>query len=193
MRALPFLLLVAACGGTIQTTTDAGTDAGTSSDAGTSPDATLLGDASTDPLATFCQGDKPKMEENGTSNPVLSVKGKAIIMNCCNAAAVTIATGQHAALYNMLWRQYGAGPSPVVLGGKETTVELALGCDPSTTTCTSGNSVERYTEGFTGTITYTYAPPGMKVSYCVEVKETPSAPHGIVHSLRMWLPNVDSP
>jgi hypothetical protein len=119
------------------------------------------------------------------------VKGKAIVMNCCNAAAVTISTGQHAALFNLRWQQFGAGPSPVALGTKETNVELALGCDPSTTTCTDGNSVEYFNDGFSGTITYEFVKPAMKVGYCVEVKET--KPHVMIHSLRMWLPNVDSP
>lgn len=195
MRALSFAFLAAvaavACGGSVQTTSDAGADAG--ADATPLVDATPVTDASGDPLAAFCQGTAPKMEENGKVNPVLSVKGKSIVMNCCNSAAVSIATGQHAALFNLVWREYGAGPSPIVLGVKETTAELALGCDPSTTTCTNGNSVDRYTEGFTGTITYEYAPTGGKTSYCVEVKEPPNAPHPVVHSLRMWLPNVDSP
>ena len=188
MRTLPFLLLLAAaaCGGSVQTTPDASPDA-------SGADASPLVDASSDPLAQFCQGTAPKMEENGTVNPVMSVKGKSIVMNCCNSATVSVATGQHAALYNLVWRQYGAGPSPVVLGAKDATVELALGCDPSTATCTSGNSVERYTEGFSGTITYEYAKTGVKTSYCLEVKEPPSAPHAVVHSLRMWLPSVDSP
>lgn len=183
MRYLSFLVLLSACGGSVATVVDAGaTDAATTVDTGTAPDAGL---------SAFCSGDKPKMEENGKDNPVISVKGKAIVMNCCNAAGVSISTSQHAAIFNLRWQQYGAGPSPVVLGAKTTSVELALGCDPTTTTCTDGNSVEYFDDGFSGTITYEYVKPNMKVGYCVEVKET--KPHVLIHSLRMWLPNVDSP
>lgn len=57
----------------------------------------------------------------------------------------------------------------------------------------SATSVDRYTEGFAGTIRYDHVASKLKVSYCLAVSEPPNAPHGVVHSLRMWLPNVDSP
>lgn len=181
MRTFALLVLLTACGGSIATTTDAGVDSATPTD------------ASTGSLASFCQGTTPKMQENGKDNPILQVTGKGIIMNCCNAAAVTIATAQHAALFHLRWQQYGAGPSPVVLGSKQVSVELDLGCDPTTTTCSSSTAVDRYVDGFSGTIEYAYAPSGMTVSYCVEVQEPPSSPHGLLHSVRLYLPNVVSP
>ncbi|CAN5711622.1 hypothetical protein BH09MYX1_BH09MYX1_02370 [soil metagenome] len=78
-----------------------------------------------------------------------------------------------------------------MLGSKATTVEFALGCDPSATTCTDGNSVEYFNDGFSGMITSEFVKPAMKVGYCVELKET--KPHALIHSMRLWLPNVDSP
>jgi len=186
MRTTACLLLLTACGGSVASSADAGPDAAPK-------DAGSQADASIDPLGTFCQGNVAKIEENGADNPVLGVKGKAIVMNCCNAAAVTIATAHHNALYTLRWQQYGAGPSPFVLGAKETGVVLALGCDPTTSTCTPASSVELFTQGFAGTIAYQQMPSSMKVSYCVTVSETPNEPHTVVHSLRLYLPNVDSP
>ena len=192
MRKVGFLLLLSACGGSIATT-DAGTgaDAGAQNDSAAPVDGGVVVDSG--PPSSFCQGDTPKMLENGKDNPVMKVSGKAIIMNCCNAAAVTFSTAQHAALYTLRWQQFGAGPSPVVLGNKDTNVELDLGCDPTTTTCTSGNSVEHFTQGFSGTIKYQFVNSKMLVTYCVSVTETPSEPHTLVHSAQIYLPNVDSP
>lgn len=186
MRSVVALLLLTACGGSIASTTDAGTDAAAPKDASSPVDGG-------DPLASFCQGDSPKMLENDKDNPIIKVSGKAIVMNCCNAAAVTLSTAQHAALYTLRWQQFGAGPSPVVLGTKETNAELDLGCDSTTTTCTSGNSVEHFTQGFTGTIKYEYVGSSMRVSYCIAVTETPTEPHTIVHSVKLYVPNLDSP
>ena len=182
------MVLLTACGGSVASASDGG-----STDGAAPSDASSKTDAPTDPLKTFCQGGAAKLEENGKDNPVFSVKGKAIYLNCCNAAAVTINASQHAEIYTLRWQQYGGGPSPVVLGGMDTNVVLALGCDPTTTSCTSGNSVELYTQGFVGTITYQQMASSMRVSYCVAVSETASDPHTIVHSLRLYLPNVDSP
>lgn len=193
MRTIACLVFLTACGGSVASSQDAGSDSSGATDGAAPSDSGSKTDAPTDPLGTFCQGGAAKLEENGKDNPVFSVKGKAIYLNCCNAAAVTIATGQHAALYTLRWQQYGGGPSPVVLGGMDTNVVLALGCDPTTTSCTSGNSVELYTQGFVGTITYQQMASSMRVSYCVAVSETPSDPHAIVHSLRLYVPNVDSP
>jgi hypothetical protein len=176
------LVVVAACGGTISTT-DGGTDAST--------DATSPLDAS-----AFCTGSSPKLVINGADVPIMNTTGKAIILNCCDAAELTLATSAYQALLNLMWRApAGPGATTIDLASPPQgfTIELDLGCDPSTTSCATASPEERYTDGFSGTIQYATGNGPMSVSYCVQVAESPTQPHGTIHSMMLYAPSVPSP
>jgi hypothetical protein len=178
VRALPFafFVLFAACGVT--------KDTGTASDGSIPPfDA-----------GAFCTGTSPKTMVNGADVPVMNASGKAIILNCCDSAELTLATAAYQALMYVMWRVPASTNGSVDLSNlpQGSSIEMDLGCDPATTSCASASPEERYTDGFSGTIQWQYGSSGMSVSYCLQVTESPSQPHSVIHSMALYAPNVAS-
>ncbi len=192
MRKLSFPALallvasIAACGGTI-TSSDGGTDgAADSSDAAPPPfDA-----------GAFCTGSAPRLMINGAEVPVMSATGKAINLNCCTSAELTLATAAYQALMNIMWRTPAlAGAATIDLASPPQgfSIEMDLGCDPAITSCATASPEERYTDGFSGTVQYGTGNGPMSVSYCLQVAESPSQPHPVIHSMMLYAPSVASP
>jgi hypothetical protein len=191
---------VVACGGIATTDSDAGGgDAAT--DAGASKDATGGGDGALPPpdasfdAGSFCTGSAPRAMINGVEVPVASATGKAIVLNCCDSAELTVATAAYQALFDLLWRAPAAGSATIDLANPPQgfSIELDLGCDPATTSCATANPEERYVDGFSGTLQYGWSGSGMTASYCVQVDQSPSQPHALIHSMLLYAPNVSSP
>ena len=185
--------LLASCGGTI-TNADGGADA-SPSDGSAPKDAS---DAATPPFdaGTFCSGTSPKLQINGADATILNATGKAIILNCCDSAELTLATGQFQALLNIMWRNPAGGASAIDLANPPSGfgIEMDLGCDPSTQSCATASPEERYfNEGFSGTIQYTTGSGGLNVSYCLRVAESASQPHSTIHTMALYAPNIASP
>lgn len=169
-----------ACGGTI-----------TSGDAG--PDAAAPPDASPPDAGSFCSGSAPRLVINGSEVQVVSATGKAIILNCCDSAELTLATSAYQALLDVMWRNPASTNGATIdLASAPSgfAIEMDLGCDPSTTSCANGSPEERYTDGFTGTLDYTTGSGGLTTTYCIQVAESPSQPHSIIHSMQLYAPNV---
>ncbi len=143
----------------------------------------------------FCTGTSPKMIVNGADVPVMNASGKAIILNCCDSAELTLATAAYQALMYVMWRVPASTNGSVDLSNlpQGSSIEMDLGCDPSTTSCATASPEERYTDGFSGTIQWQYGGSGMTVSYCLQVTESPSQPHSVIHSMALYAPNVASP
>lgn len=189
-------LLAVACGGTINDQ-----DSGTNADAGGS-DASTTKDAAASDVTTppfdaggFCSGTTPKLQINGSDATILGAKGKAIILNCCQAAELSLATAQFQAMMNIMWRAPATSTATIDLanppGGFG--IEMDLGCDPATTSCANASPEERYfNEGFSGTIQYATG-NNLKVSYCLQITESPSQPHAVIHSMALYAPDIDSP
>ncbi len=186
-----------ACGGNISSTdggADAAADGSVYKDAGgdaISADAPPPFDA-----GAFCSGPSPRLTINGADVSIIQSTGKAIIMNCCDSAELTLATSSYQALMNILWRaQAGVGNQTIDLANPPQgfSIEMDLGCDPSTTSCATANPEERYTSGFSGTLSYGYGTGGLTVSYCLTVAESPAQPHAVIHSMMLYAPNVLSP
>lgn len=154
------------------------------------------GPAPIDPA--FCSGTNARMSINGEDVPILDIKGKAIAMNCCDSGMVTIATGRFQALFHLLWRIAGGSQTqPVDVGtltqASGSSLELDLGCDPTTTSCSNASAVDRFETGFTGTIAYTPTSTGMDTSYCLSVAEPAATPHLVLHTVQIYVPNLASP
>ena len=186
------LCLLASCGGTI-TNADGGTDA-SPSDSSTTKDAS---DATTPPFdaGAFCTGNSPKLVINGQDATIAQASGKAIILNCCQSAELTLATGQFQALMNIMWRAPPAGAATIDLANPPNgfSIEMDLGCDPSTQSCATASPEERYfNEGFSGTIQYTTGNTAMSVSYCLQIAESASQPHTTIHTMSLYAPNIAS-
>jgi hypothetical protein len=186
--------LLASCGGTITTNGDAGSDAAPS-DGSTTKDAS---DATTPPFdaGTFCSGTSPKLVINGADATIAQATGKAIILNCCESAELTLATAQFQAMMNIMWRAPPAGAATIDLANPPAGfgIEMDLGCDPSTTSCATASPEERYfNEGFSGTIQYTTGNGGFSVSYCLQIAESASQPHSVIHSMALYAPDIASP
>lgn len=158
---------------------------------GTAP--TVEGGVAAPPSSAFCAGADPRVEINGVVVPVLSIKGKAIAMNCCDAGELTVATGAFQALLHVLWRVTPGSPRSLDVASlaKGSGLELDLGCDPATTSCDSG-AEDRYTSGFQGTIEYAPSASGMEASYCLSVAEPAAQPHAVLHAIRLYAPHVAS-
>jgi len=185
--------LLASCGGTISTT-DGGADAAPS-DSSTAKDAS---DATTTPFdaGAFCSGSSPKLVINGADATIAQATGKAVILNCCDSAELTLATTQFQALMNIMWRAPPSGASTIDLASPPAGfgIEMDLGCDPATTSCATASPEERYfNEGFSGTIQYTTGNGAMSVSYCLQIAESASQPHAVIHSMALYAPNIASP
>ena len=190
LAAAPFI----ACGGTI-TSTDGGADGAAGDGASTSDSS---GDAAPPALdaSAFCSGPSPRVMINGAEVSVMSAKGKAIILNCCESAEITIATPLFQALMNVMWRtpaSSGAASIDLASPPQGFSIEMDLGCDPSTTSCATASPEERYVDGFSGTLQYATGNGALSVSYCLEVAESPSQPHPVIHSMMLYAPNVASP
>lgn len=144
---------------------------------------------------TFCSGSNPRMMINGAEVSVLKASGKALALNCCDSAELTLATSAYQALFNVLWRAQAPASSPINVSSPPQGfgIELDLGCDPAVTSCASASPEERYTQGFGGSIHYQYGSSGMSVSYCISAAESPSSPHALIHSLAIYAPSVPSP
>ena len=198
-RIIASALFCAACGGSLTNTDGGTTDGGPVFDGALSDGA--IADASVDAslppfdAGTFCSGTSPRMMVNGAEITVVKATGKAIVLNCCNSAELTVATSAYQALFNVLWRDPAPMGSMVDLGNPPSnfTIELDLGCDPAMTSCASASPEERYAQGFTGSIQWQYGSSGMTVSYCLAAKESPSSPHSLIHSFALYAPNVLSP
>jgi hypothetical protein len=190
------LCLLAACGGTITTNQDGGTDAAPS-DGQTSKDV-VASDVTTPPFdaGAFCNGTTPKLVINGADATIVQATGKAIILNCCNSAELSLATAQYQAMLNIMWRANPAGAATIDLSNPPTGfgIEMDLGCDPATQSCASASPEERYfNEGFSGTIQYSTGNGPMSVSYCIHVAESASQPHSVIHSMDLYAPDIASP
>ncbi len=189
MKRLAFvataLAAAAGCGGNISNA-DGGADAAADGDVAAPPfDA-----------GAFCSGSAPRLMINGADVSIMQAAGQAIIMNCCDSAELSLATAAYQAMMYVLWRgPAGAGAQTVDLANPPQgfSIEMDLGCDPATTSCASASPEERYTSGFSGTLTYAYSSAGLTVSYCLEVAESPSQPHGVIHSMMLYAPNIVSP
>jgi hypothetical protein len=197
MRTLPFLLTLffaVACGGTINSS-DGGADAAPSD--GATKDANPT-DATTPPFdaGAFCSGSAPRLQVNGSNVTIVNASGKAVILNCCEAAELTLATTQYQALMNIMWRAPPAGAATIDLANPPTGfgIEMDLGCDPSTQSCATASPEERYfNEGFSGTVEYATGNGGLSVSYCLQIAESPSQPHTMIHTMALYAPNIASP
>jgi len=189
--------LAVACGGTINNS-----DGGTNTDAGSS-DVSTTKDSSSDVITppfdagSFCSGTTPKLQINGSDSTILKATGKAIILNCCQSAEISLATAQFQAMMNIMWRTpalSGAATIDLANPPQGFGVEMDLGCDPATQSCANASPEERYfNEGFSGTIQYATGNNAMSVSYCLQITESPSQPHAVIHSMALYAPNIDSP
>jgi hypothetical protein len=187
-----FVLGLVACGGTtISPNEDGGTDAAPADGAPTKDVTTS--DVTTTPFdaGTFCSGTTPKLTINGSNAGVINATGKAIILNCCDSAELTLATGQFQALMNIMWRAPATGNGSIDLSNPPNGfgIEMDLGCDPSTQSCATASPEERYfNEGFSGTIQYAQG----TVSYCLQIAESASQPHNVIHTMALYAPNIAS-
>jgi hypothetical protein len=184
MRLPLLLLFITSCGGTITTSTDGGPDA--------------AGDAIAPPFdaGTFCSGNAPKLMVNGADATIAQATGKAIILNCCESAELSLATSQFQAMMNIMWRAPPAGAATIDLASPPAGfgIEMDLGCDPSTTSCATASPEERYfNEGFSGTIQYATGNGGLDVTYCLQIAESASQAHGVIHTMALYAPNIASP
>lgn len=187
-----------ACGG-IANDADGGADAAPDgalgNDGGGTKDAAVVLDASPPVDAgDICNGTGPRMTINGSEVAVASATGKSIILNCCDSAELTVASGAFQALMNVLWRAPATGSGSIDLASppQPFSIEMDLGCDPATTSCATASPEERYTDGFTGTIQYGLTSAGMTASYCIHVAESASQPHALIHSMTLYAPDVVS-
>ena len=72
-------------------------------------------------------------------------------------------------------------------------IEMDLGCDPAIMSCATASPEERYTDGFSGTLQWGGGGSGFSVSYCLQIAESSSKPHGVIHSMMLYAPNIASP
>jgi hypothetical protein len=60
--------------------------------------------------------------------------------------------------------------------------------------CATASPEERYfNEGFSGTIQYGTGNGPMSVSYCLQIAESASQPHNVIHTMALYAPNIASP
>lgn len=190
------VLLVVACGGTVTNDGDAGSNGDASSKDATPTDVVAAADVTTTfDAGAFCSGSSPKLQVNGADATIVKASGKAIILNCCDSAELTIASAQFQGLMFFMWRAAPLSSGSIDLANPPQgfSIEMDLGCDPSTSSCASASPEERYTDGFTGTLDYTAGSGGLSVSYCLHIDESPSQPHAVIHSLALYAPNITSP
>jgi hypothetical protein len=108
---------------------------------------------------------------------------------------LTIATGHFQALFHVLWRVPAVGstqPLDVAALPQGSSLELDLGCDPSTTSCSTASAVDRFETGFNGTLEYAPTSTGVDTSYCLSVAEAAGSPHPLLHAVQIYVPNLVS-
>ncbi len=176
--ALVSLLALAGCNeGALMLGGDGGADLATTS----SPD-----------LAGFC-GDpsSPRAEVNGMLANSPAPLAKALFLNCCDAAEVSLVSMQLKEPLVLTWRhQVGSMPNlPATLDLAHLpagwTVTLYSGCSPSQPGCTPTDS---YDSGLTGTLTVSGGGASYQMSACLSASETPANKHPVLHAVRVWIP-----
>ncbi len=144
---------------------------------------------------TFCTGDTPRMMVNGAEVSLLKTQGKAVVLNCCDSAELVLATSAFQSIFYVLWRApAGQSPGLVNVGAPPSSfsLEVDLGCDPTTSPCNTGSAEEHYATGFQGQISYGNGMNAGTTSYCISATEPANSPHAVVHSLSIYAPNVPS-
>lgn len=166
---------------------DGGTDLATPGDGAGAP-ADLAQDAG------FCGAPRAaRVQLNGTLSEGPATKGKALVLNCCDAATLSVTGAGLATPLTVMWRhQLTGGPDlPVTLDlarlPANWTVTLYSGCDPTTPGCVPS---DRYDSGLSGTLALSRAGAGYEMTACVQASESAAAPHAVIHALRLWAPGV---
>lgn len=189
LSALGLAALATTSCGAVATSAPAGGDANAPSGlAVAAPDASTR-EAGTAASAS-CTGSTPRLFVNGDEVPVLEARGKAVVMNCCDAGELIITAGTFAAPVFFSWRVAATTNGHLDFSGATAAgAELAVGCDPLSTDCAKLGA-ERFTSGFTGTIDFAATSTGQTASYCVSVTEATGAPNTRFHAMTLYAPKV---
>jgi hypothetical protein len=174
-----------------------GTGSGQGRDGGATDGAAPSADSAVAPTDPFCSGPTARLTVNGADDPIMAVQGKSIAMNCCYSGGLVVDSAAFQAILAIVWRVPATSPSLIPgtidvstfaslsMGG----LELDVGCDPSTQSCTS--APDRYTSGFQGTLQIANnGSGGFDATYCISVSEPSASPHPLIHSLHLYAPHV---
>lgn len=140
----------------------------------------------------FCTGVQAHMIANGIdSSPAVS--GTMLPLNCCDAAEFSVVTQTFAHFIVVSWRaQVGATSLPATIDlanpPQGWIVEVYVDCEPMQGTCNP--APDSYTTGLQGTLQVARSNTGYDMTLCLNVAESVDSPHPILHSLRLYAPNV---
>lgn len=139
----------------------------------------------------FC-GDprSPRAEINGETGGMLSVKAVSLAQDCCGMGKIVFGgVSRDPITLNWSRQQYWAEPNPVTADLSHLppgwSLKLSSGCSQDPSGCT-----EIFLDGFTGTLSIATNGASSTVSLCLDVSEYPGYPHGLLHRVRLWAPNI---
>jgi hypothetical protein len=146
----------------------------------------------------FCgDSNSARAEVNGMLAVSPSVTAQLAALNCCDAAELSFVSAQLNEPLVVFWRhQVGAMPTaPATLDLANLPagwgVSLASGCTSLQTGCMP---TDRFDSGLTGSLTINRtAGGGYQMSVCLGAMEAAAAPHPLLHTVRLWSPQVSTP
>jgi hypothetical protein len=119
-----------------------------------------------------------------------AVSGRALPLSCCLGGEFQAITETFAWPIAVTWRNTDfVLPATLDLANLPRTwgVQVFVGC-PMAAPCSS--PPDSYTSGLTGTLQVSGSISSYDMSLCLSLAESPSSPHPLVHTLKLYAPHV---